>query len=111
MEEKRKVRKARLEADVKIARAINHPTRFAIVDELSKGEKCIEDLTHMIEEDTPSMSKHLLMLKNRDIVKVKKRNYQIYYSLKNRRIEHFIQYIKFRMKSYAKEIYTQNFIL
>lgn len=111
MEEKRKARKTRLEANAKIARAINHPTRFAIVDELSKGEKCIEDLTHMIEADTPSMSKHLLMLKNRGIVKVEKRSYQIYYSLKNRRIMHCIQYIKFSMKSYAKEIYTHIFIL
>jgi len=40
--------KARMEAWAKVTKALAHPTRLFIVDELSRGERCVCDLTEKI---------------------------------------------------------------
>lgn len=65
----------------KIMKALAHPTRLFIVDELSKGKKCVCMLTEMIESDTSTVSKHLSVLKNAGIVKTEKVTNRVYYKL------------------------------
>ena len=71
--------KFRLRAEV--MKALGHPTRLFIVDELSKGEKCVCELTAMIGADTSTVSKHLSVLKNSGLVTDDKRGLQVYYNL------------------------------
>ena len=74
--------KARYEARAKIMKALAHSTRLFIVDELSRGERCVCELTEMIGADTSTVSKHLSQLKSAGIVADDKRGLQVYYSLK-----------------------------
>ena len=40
-----------MEARAKVMKALAHPSRLFIVDELSRGERCVCDLTEMIGAD------------------------------------------------------------
>ncbi len=73
---------ARYEARAKIIKALAHPTRLFIVDELSKGEQCVCKLTDMIGSDISTVSKHLSILKNAGVVQDDKRGTQVFYTLK-----------------------------
>jgi ArsR family transcriptional regulator len=70
------------ELQAKILKALAHPTRLLIVDELCKNEYCVCELTDMIGADTSTVSKHLSVLKEAGIVGVEKRGTNVYYSLK-----------------------------
>jgi ArsR family transcriptional regulator len=73
--------KARYEARAAIIKAMGHPTRLFIVEELSRGERCVLDLTKMVGADVSTISKHLSVLKNAGIVRDEKRGSQVFYSL------------------------------
>lgn len=74
--------KLKFEARAKIMKALAHSTRLFIVEELSRGERCVCELTEMIGVDISTVSKHLSLLKNAGIVDDDKRGLQVYYSLK-----------------------------
>ena len=63
-------------------KAMAHPTRLFLVDQLSKGEKCVRELTEMVGADISTVSKHLAVLKSVGIVEDTKRGLQVYYSLR-----------------------------
>ena len=65
-----------------ILKALAHPTRLFIVDELSKHEKCVCELTDSIGVDISTVSKHLSVLKKAGIVIDDKRGLQVWYTLK-----------------------------
>ncbi|MCL4691344.1 MAG: winged helix-turn-helix domain-containing protein [Candidatus Hydrogenedentes bacterium] len=73
---------ARYEARARIVKALAHPTRLFIVDELAKGERCVCELTGMIGADTSTVSKHLTVLKSAGIVQDDKRGLMVYYTLR-----------------------------
>lgn len=64
-----------------IAKALAHPTRLFIVDELAQGERCVRDLTKMIGSDMSTVSKHLSLLRNAGIVRDQRRGKQVFYTL------------------------------
>jgi DNA-binding transcriptional ArsR family regulator len=73
----------RYEARVRVVKAMAHPTRMAIVDELSRvGERCVCELTEMIGDDISTVSKHLSLLKNAGIIGDEKRGNQVFYRLR-----------------------------
>jgi DNA-binding transcriptional ArsR family regulator len=72
----------RFEARARVLKALAHPTRLFIVDQLSRGEHCVCELTEMIGADTSTVSKHLSVLKSADILRDEKRGAQVYYHLK-----------------------------
>ena len=74
--------KAQMEARAKVMKALAHPTRLFIVDELSRGERCVCDLTEKIGADVSTVSKHLSVLKGAGIVLDDKRGVQVFYRLR-----------------------------
>ena len=74
--------KQNYEKRAKIIKAMAHPTRLFIVDELSKGERCVCELRDMIGADISTVSKHLSVLKQAGIVEDDKRGLQVWYTLK-----------------------------
>ena len=74
--------KRRYEARAQIIKAMAHPTRLFIVDELSRGERCVCELTEMIGADISTVSKHLSVLKQAGIVRDDKRGQQVWYILR-----------------------------
>ena len=75
-------RLARFEARAEIVKALAHSTRLIIVDELSRGERCVCDLRDLVGADLSTVSKHLSVLKAAGIVRDDKRGLQVFYSLR-----------------------------
>jgi len=75
-------KKALYEARARVLKALAHPTRLFIADELSRGERCVCELTAMIGADMSTVSRHLTMMKNAGIVDSEKRGAQIWYTLR-----------------------------
>ncbi len=73
---------ARFDARAKIVKALAHPTRLYIVDVLSRGERCVRDLTNLVGDDMSTVSKHLSVLKSVGIVRDEKRGSEVFYSLR-----------------------------
>jgi DNA-binding transcriptional ArsR family regulator len=96
-------KQAKFEARAKIIKALAHPTRLFIVDELSRGEQCVCKLTEMVGIDISTVSKHLSVLKNAGIVQDEKRGVQVHYKLKLGCILNFFNCIDGIMKANAKE--------
>jgi ArsR family transcriptional regulator len=69
-------------AKAKILKALGHPTRLYIVEELSKGEKCVCKFVDALGVDFSTVSKHLSVLKEAGIVEDEKRGLQVFYSLR-----------------------------
>jgi DNA-binding transcriptional ArsR family regulator len=96
-------RKARLEARARIAKALAHPARLLVVEELAHGERCVCELTAMIGSDMSTVSKHLSVLRNAGIIVDSKRGLQVYYSLKCPCILKFFECFETVIQANAKE--------
>jgi ArsR family transcriptional regulator len=72
----------RYQSRAQIMKALAHPTRLFIVDQLGRGERCVCELTAMIGDDISTVSKHLSVLKSAGIVADEKRGTQVFYSLR-----------------------------
>jgi hypothetical protein len=62
-------------ARARIMKALAHPTRLFIVDELSRGERCVRELTEMVGADVSTVSKHLSVLRSAGIVADERRGH------------------------------------
>ena len=69
-------------AKAEIIKALAHPTRLFIVEELSRGERCVNELTDMIGVEMPTVSRHLSQLKSVGILEDEKRGSQVFYRLR-----------------------------
>lgn len=94
---------ARYEARSKIIKAMAHPVRLYIVDELFRNEQCVRELTRMVGYDMSTVSKHLSVLKNAGIVRDEKRGSQVYYKLRMPCVMNFFGCVESVMKDIAKE--------
>ncbi|MFH1738754.1 MAG: metalloregulator ArsR/SmtB family transcription factor [bacterium] len=94
---------ARFEARTKVIKALAHPTRLFIVDQLSQEERCVCELTEMVGADMSTVSKHLAVLKNAGLVRDEKRGSQVYYNLRVPCILSFFDCVESVMKSNAAE--------
>lgn len=97
-------KQAKYEARAKIIKAMAHPTRLFIVDELARThERCVCELTEMIGVDMSTVSRHLALLKNAGIIEDQKRGSQVYYSLRVKCVVDFFECVESVMKCNAKE--------
>ena len=55
-----------------LLKALGHPTRLMIVEELLMGEKCVNDITELLNVRQPNISQHLYILKASNIVNYKR---------------------------------------
>jgi DNA-binding transcriptional ArsR family regulator len=94
---------AKYEARARIIKAMAHPTRLFIVDELARtDERCVCELTEMIGSDMSTVSRHLAMLKNVGIIEDEKRGAQVYYRLQCPCATDFFECVESVMKNNAK---------
>ena len=73
---------ALVEAKAAVLKALGHPTRLWMAEQLADGEKCVCELGEFIEADFSTISKHLAVLKQAGVVVDEKRGKQVYYRLK-----------------------------
>jgi ArsR family transcriptional regulator len=82
-----------------IIKALAHPSRLFIVDELSRGERCVAELTQMIGVEMPTVSRHLSQLKHAGIVEAEKRGAQVFYRLRIPCVLNFFKCVEAVQKS------------
>jgi len=88
-------RKARdYDTRAQVMKALAHPSRLLIVDELSKGERCVCELTELVGADISTVSKHLALLREAGVVTSEKRGLQVFYSLRCACIPDFFRCIE-----------------
>ncbi len=95
--------KAKYQARAAIIKALAHPTRLFMVDRLSVKPHCVCELTAMVGDDMTTVSKHLTVLKNANLVAVEKKGTQVFYHLKLPCIMGFLSCAEETMKNNLKE--------
>lgn len=94
---------AQFEMRARIIKALAHPSRLFIVDQLSKKEYCVQELTEMIGADMSTVSKHLSILRNVGVVKDEKKGAKVFYRLSVPCVLNFFTCIEAVMASTLKE--------
>jgi len=98
-----RTRKTLLDARAGVLKAMAHPTRLFIIEELEKEERCVCDLTEQIGADVSTVSKHLSVLKQAGIVQDDKRGNQVFYSLRVPCILNFFGCVESVLESSARD--------
>ena len=65
----------------RILKALGHPARMRIVDELSRGERCGCEFVPMLALDQSVVSRHLASLRNCGIVSERREGVRVVYRL------------------------------
>lgn len=91
MQSKFEQSKPRLSSQVAIIKALGHPTRLFIVEELANGPRCVQELTQMIGVEMPTVSRHLLQLKAVGILEDEKKGNKVFYKLKTTCVLNFFK--------------------
>jgi DNA-binding transcriptional ArsR family regulator len=96
--------KAKYEARARVIKAMAHPTRLFIVDELARnGQRCVCELTEMVGADMSTVSRHLASLKAAGIVEDEKRGSQVYYRLRVQCVVKFFDCVESVMKCNVRD--------
>lgn len=74
--------RARYANQARILKALAHPARLLMVEELSRGERCVCELTELVGVEMPTVSRHLGLLRNAGILEDEKRGSQVFYRLR-----------------------------
>ena len=74
-----KYEEAKARAD--IMKALAHPVRFLLVDALSRGDLCVNELNKLVKVDQSTLSRHLAQLKEVGIVSERKEGAKVIHHL------------------------------
>lgn len=66
-----------------VFKALSNPNRLLIIDTLSRGERCVADLTELVGLDMSTVSNHLSVLRGVGLVRDERRGTQVFYALKD----------------------------
>lgn len=64
-----------------LMKALAHPVRLFIIDQLKTKDCCVCELQEMIGYDMSTVSRHLAVLRNAGIINSRKHNNQVFYNL------------------------------
>ncbi len=94
---------AKYEVRARIIKALAHPARLAIVDELAAHEeRCVCELTELVGSDMSTVSRHLSQLKAAGLIQDEKRGKMIFYRLRVKCLTNFFGCIESVVRNNAK---------
>lgn len=96
-------KRARLETRASILKALAHPTRLFMLEELAEKAYCVSELTNMAGLDVSTVSKHLSILKNAGLVNVEKKGKEVFYSLRMRCALNFLDCVEEVLRKQAQD--------
>lgn len=64
-----------------VLKALAHPARLQMLDELRHGERCVCELRDLVALDLSTVSKHLALLRAAGLVADERRGAQVFYRL------------------------------
>jgi DNA-binding transcriptional ArsR family regulator len=83
-------------------KALAHPLRIRILDELRRGEVGVNDLSSRLEVEQSNLSQQLAILRNRNILATRKDGQNVYYSVRDPEL--------FLLLDAAKKIFNNHLI-
>jgi ArsR family transcriptional regulator len=91
---------------VELCSILSHPLRFDILVLLKKRELCICELERLLDAKQYQISRHMKVLKDADLVRIRKQDKYHYYSLNksNKRIEAFLSFFEDQPDSRTLEL-------
>lgn len=89
-------------ARARVIKALAHPARLQIVDELQAGPRCVCEIRGKVGSDLSTVSKHLAVLRNAGIVRDEKRGVQVFYRLQCPCVTHFLACVEKMMRTAAQ---------
>jgi ArsR family transcriptional regulator len=96
--------RAKYEARAGIVKALAHPSRLLIVDELAEhSERCVCELAKLVGTDLSTVSRHLSVLRNAGIVESEKRGTTVYYRLRVKCIRKFFECVESVLRASAQD--------
>jgi ArsR family transcriptional regulator len=93
---------ARYAARARVVKALAHPTRLFIIDQLSAGERCVCELQAEIGADMSTVSKHLAVLRDSGLISHERRGTQVFYTLQATCVPRLLQCVENVVKDNAK---------
>ena len=78
------------EDQARFLRCIGEPTRLRILRLLTRGERCVGELTDILNKEQSLISHHLRALKECNIVKERQEAQKVYYKLTDTRLARLI---------------------
>lgn len=90
------------EAKAKVLKALAHPTRLWMAEQLSAGEMCVCEFVDQIDADFSTISKHLSVMKQAGIVQDEKRGKQVYYTMRVPCVMNFMSCVEAVIENNAK---------
>jgi ArsR family transcriptional regulator len=94
--------RARFAGRAKIVKALAHPTRLFIVDELSRRERRLGELADMVGADASTVSKHMTILRDAGIVHADKRGREVYFALRVPCVRRFFECVESVLQANVK---------
>lgn len=91
------------EAQANVFKALAHPTRLWITEQLAQGERCVCEFVAAIDADFSTVSKHLSVLKQAGIVEDEKRGKKVFYRLRTTCVLGFMSCIDNMTKNNVEE--------
>ncbi len=82
---------AQFKAQAQVFKALAHPGRLLMLDELSRGERCVCELAALVGSEMPTVSRHLSQLKHAGIVDDEKRGAKVFFRLVTPCVMNFFQ--------------------
>jgi ArsR family transcriptional regulator len=98
-----KKNKARCETRAAILKALAHPVRLFMIEQIAEKSYCVRELTEMVELDVSTVSKHLSILKTAGLVNVEKKGKQVFYSLRMRCALNFFECVEAVLREQAQD--------
>ena len=96
--------RAKYEARAVIVKALAHPARLMIVDELTEhSQRCVCELTELVGTDLSTVSRHLSVLRNAGIVESEKSGTTVHYRLRVKCVRKFFECVESVLRANARE--------
>ena len=96
-------RKSYLEAKSRVLKALGHPTRLLIAEELGRGERCVCEFVEMAGVDYSTISRHLTVMKQAGLVEDEKRGKQVFYRLRVPCVLNFMECVEEVIRTGAEQ--------
>jgi ArsR family transcriptional regulator len=86
-----------------LCKALAHPTRLLIIDELRDGPRSVSDLVERIGLRQSNLSQHLGTLRDQRLVIARRDGQTVYYSLRDPRVTQAFDLLRQVLRSVLKE--------
>jgi len=93
----------RYELQAEVLKALSHPIRLAIIQFLSREEKCVCDIVDYVGTSQSNISKHLSIMKRVGILSDRKEGLSVYYRLEMPCALNFFQCVRDIMETQLSE--------